>query len=232
MALKLVDEAGTQAFSLRMLAEALESGTATLYRHFATKDELMAYVVDRVLGEVQVADSPVDASSWREAVTIGAKRFYETLRRHPNVLPLLIAQVPVGPNGLVNRERVMRLLLGHGFPVALAARAFTAIGHYVVGFAIQQHGPGAPGPHDGDQLRAFYQALDPAEYPATTAAADDLTNVPLDEEFSLGLDLILTGLQQALQAHSPAPSRKPARAPAGMAHPGKARAGPYPSRQS
>jgi AcrR family transcriptional regulator len=73
---KIVDEVGVQAFSLRMLADALESGTATLYRHFASKDELMAYVVDRV---------------------------------------------------------------------DLAARAFAALGHYVVGFAVQQYGPGSVG---------------------------------------------------------------------------------------
>ncbi|MEV6735801.1 TetR/AcrR family transcriptional regulator [Streptomyces sp. NPDC051104] len=193
-ALKLVDEVGVQAFSLRMLADVLESGTATLYRHFASKDELMAYVVDRVLGEVHVTGQE-DFATWQDAITAGAEAFYETLRRHLNVLPLLMAQVPVGPNGLANRERLIQLLLGHGFPVELAARAFTAIGHYVVGFAVQQHGPGSAGPESGPQLLDFYRHLDPATYPATTSAAEELTTVPLEEEFRFGLRLIIKGLE-------------------------------------
>ncbi|MFD7289224.1 TetR/AcrR family transcriptional regulator C-terminal domain-containing protein [Streptomyces sp. NPDC059863] len=55
-------------------------------------------------------------------------RFYEVLRRHPNVVPALIAQVPIGPNGLALRERVLRALLERGMPADLAAHAFTAAG--------------------------------------------------------------------------------------------------------
>jgi AcrR family transcriptional regulator len=197
MALRLVDEVGVQALTLRMLADALDSGTATLYRHFAGKDELLAHVADRVLGEVPVPTEVADGLSWREAVERGADAFYRTVRRHPNVLPLLVAQVPVGPHGLVNRERTLSLLLSYGFPVELAARAFTAIGHCVIGFAIQQHGPGAPRPEDEVLLRDYYRSLDPATYPATTAAADDLTGVPLEEEFRFGLGLVLDGLEKA-----------------------------------
>lgn len=197
MALKLVDEVGVQALTLRMLADALDSGTATLYRHFAGKDELLAHVADRVLGEVPVPTEVPDGLSWREAVERGADAFYRTVRRHPNVLPLLVAQVPVGPHGLVNRERTLSLLLSYGFPVELAARALTAIGHYVIGFAIQQHGPGAPRPEDEVLLRDYYRSLDAATYPATTAAADDLTGVPLEEEFRFGLGLVLDGLEKA-----------------------------------
>jgi AcrR family transcriptional regulator len=197
MALRLVDEVGVQALTLRMLADALDSGTATLYRHFAGKDELLAHVADRVLGEVPVPTEVPHGLSWREAVERGADAFYRTVRRHPNVLPLLVAQVPVGPHGLVNRERTLSLLLSYGFPVELAARALTAIGHYVIGFAIQQHGPGAPRPEDEVLLRDYYRSLDPATYPATTAAADDLTGVPLEEEFRFGLGLVLDGLEKA-----------------------------------
>ncbi|MET9683370.1 TetR/AcrR family transcriptional regulator [Streptomyces coeruleorubidus] len=196
-ALRLIDEVGVQALTLRMLANALESGTATLYRHFNGKDELLALVADRILGEVRVPPEELDGVSWREAVTVAADAFYATLCRHPGALPLLAAQVPVGPNGLRARERLITLLLSHGFSVALAARAYTALGHYVIGFAIQQHGPGTPRPEDQVHLRDYYRSLDPAAYPATTAAADDLTSVPLDEEFRFGLDLLLDGLEQA-----------------------------------
>src|SRR5438309_8059110 len=59
--LEIVDEVGTDAFSMRLLADRLGSGTATLYRHLASKDELMVYVVDRILGEVDIDETDADA---------------------------------------------------------------------------------------------------------------------------------------------------------------------------
>ena len=114
------------------------------------------------------------------------RRLLEVLKNHPNALALLVAQVPVGPNALSHRERSLAVLLSCGFPVDLAARAYTAVAHYVVGFALQQHAPGAPQPGDAARLRDFYRALDADVYPATVAAADDLTSVPLDDEFGSG----------------------------------------------
>ncbi|MDX3132832.1 TetR/AcrR family transcriptional regulator C-terminal domain-containing protein [Streptomyces europaeiscabiei] len=196
-ALKLIDEVGAQALTLRMLADALDSGTATLYRHFNNRDELLALVADRILGEVHVPPEESAGTSWREAATLAAEAFHATLCRHPRAVPLLAAQVPVGPNALRARERLLGLFLHHGFSVRLAARAYTALGHYVTGFAIQQYGPGTPLHEDQLRLRVYYRALDSAAYPATTAAADDLTSVRLPEEFRFGLELLLDGLEQA-----------------------------------
>jgi len=201
-ALKLVDEVGVQALTLRMLAEALESGTATLYRHFPGKDEILAHVLDKIFGEVRVPAEVMTGLSWREAAAVAAQTFYEVLCRHPNAMPLLVAQVPVGPNSLLAREKAIALFLGYGFSVGLSARAFTALGHYSIGFAIQQHGPGTARPEDQIHLRDYYRSLDPALYPATAAAAEDLTCMPLREEFQFGLNLLLDGLELARQAES------------------------------
>ncbi len=198
VALEIVDEVGADAFSMRLLADRLGSGTATLYRHLAGKDELMFHVVDRILGEVNVDidAETLSGTAWQQATARGAGAFYEVLKSHPNALPLLVSQVPVGPNALINRERSMAVLLASGFPLDLAARAYTAVAHYVVGFALQQHAPGAPQPQDAGRLRDLYLALDPETYPATVAAADELTGVPLDEEFRFGLQLVLDGIER------------------------------------
>ena len=50
-ALELVDEVGVDIFHMRLLAERLNTSTATLYRHVTGKEELMVYVVDRLLEE-------------------------------------------------------------------------------------------------------------------------------------------------------------------------------------
>jgi len=208
-ALEIVDEVGAD-FSMRLLADRLGSGTATLYRHFAGKDELMVYVVDRILGEVDIeTDSDtLCGTTWQQAIARGASAFSKVLQNHPNALPLLVSQVPVGPNALLNRERSVAVLLACGFPLDLAARAYTAVAHYVVGFALQQHAPGAPQREDAAKLRDFYRALNANTYPATVAAADELTSVPLDEEFRFGLQLVLDGIELARKAGVPAVSRR------------------------
>ena len=187
---------------MRLLADRLGSGTATLYRHLAGKDELMAYVVDRILGELDIETdvNTLSGTSWQDAIARGASAFYEVLKSHPNALPLLVSQVPVGPNALIHRERSLAVLLACGFAPDLAARAYTAVAHYVVGFALQQHAPEAPRREDAARLRDFYRALDAEIYPATVAAADELTSVPLNEEFSFGLKLVLDGVERARTA--------------------------------
>jgi AcrR family transcriptional regulator len=208
VALEIVDEVGVD-FSMRLLADRLGSGTATLYRHLAGKDELMVHVVDRILGEVDVqtdADA-LGSTTWQEATVRGAGAFYEVLKKHPNALPLLLSQVPVGPNALIHRERSLSVLLACGFRPDLAARAYTAVAHYVVGFAMQQYAPGPPQREDAGRLRDFYRALDAEIYPATVATADELTGVPLDEEFRFGLQLILDGIERARTAGARFPAR-------------------------
>jgi AcrR family transcriptional regulator len=208
-ALEILDEVGTDAFSMRLLADRLGSGTATLYRHLASKDELMVYVVDRILGEVDIDETDADSLSkttWQHATARGASALCEVLKNHPNALPLLVSQVPVGPNALAIRERSVAVLLACGFPLELAARAYTAVAHYVVGFALQQHAPGAPQPEDAARLRDFYRALDAEIYPATVAVADELTSVPLGQEFRFGLQLVLDGIERARKAAGAEPA--------------------------
>jgi AcrR family transcriptional regulator len=200
---------------MRLLAERLSTSTATLYRHFAGKDELMVFVVDRLFtgaGDRPAGDPPPTAdrptggrptgeqtSTWQDAARRASFGFRQLLSRHPNVLPLLVAQVPIGPNGLAARERMVATLVGYGFAPRLAARAYTTIAHYVVGFAVQQHAPGAPGPEDAAALGDYYRTLDPATYPYTVAASDALTAVSLEEEFAEGLEFILDGIDRALR---------------------------------
>ncbi|MFJ6102357.1 TetR/AcrR family transcriptional regulator [Streptomyces sp. NPDC092359] len=186
-ALRLIDEHGVDAFSLRMLADTLGSSTATLYRHFANKDEIITLVVDLALGEVDTA-SAASSGGWQDVLAAMGHGLRAALLRHPDLLPALIAHVPLGPNALAQRERVLAALLDAGLPPELAARAFTAVGHYVIGFAVQQREP------DGPPLADFYRRLDPSTHPAISGTAHSLTSVATDDEFVFGLNLLLDGL--------------------------------------
>jgi AcrR family transcriptional regulator len=197
-ALELLDEQGAEALSMRSLAQRLESGTATLYRHFSDRSELVSMVIDHILGEVDLDAGAVAALPWEQGCTLFAQHMFDALSRHGNVASLLIEYTPMGPNALAKRERCLSVFLDNGFSPAIAAHAYATLARYVLGFAIQLSGTAAVAGRQDAELSAAFHELDPSRYPATVAVADDLP-VPLAEEFAFGLRLIVAGLER-LQA--------------------------------
>lgn len=191
-ALELVDEHGADALSMRSLAQRLGSGTATLYRHFASRAELVAMVVDRMLGEVDLDPATMAGVPWQQACTLFAQSTFDALSRHGNVAPLLVGHVPMGPNAMGQRELVLSILLANGFTPVSAANIFAALSRYVLGFAMQVAGSVTAERHDAEVSAAF-QRLDPKRYPSIVAVAGELP-VPLAIEFAFGLGLMIDGL--------------------------------------
>jgi TetR/AcrR family transcriptional regulator, tetracycline repressor protein len=212
-ALQIVDEEGADALSMRVLAQRLDSGTATLYRHFAGRAELIAQVVDRVFGEAEFGAGELAAMTWQQACHAIATTMYGTLSRHQNVAPLLAEHVPIGPNAMALRERCLAVLLDNGFPPRLAARAYATLARYVLGFAIQLSTQTAAGSPEEARRSATFRGSDPSRFPATAAVADALP-VPLEEEFTFGLELLLNGLSQLLHSDR----RRSSGGPAAPAH--------------
>lgn len=198
-ALEVVDECGADALSMRSLAQRLGSGTATLYRHFASRSELVALVVDRILGEIEITDAAPADLPWQHCCISFAQGMFDALALHGNVAPLLIGHVPIGPNAMARREYVLAVLLENGFSPVTAAHTYATLVRYVLGFAIQLSGSAdtdhADTDHEDAQLSAMFQQLDPGRYPAVVAVAAELP-VPLAEEFAFGLQLIVAGLER------------------------------------
>jgi len=176
----------------------LDSGTTTLYRHFANRAALIAHVVDRVYGEIEFADDALAEVSWQQACLTVAHNMFDALRRHRDIAPLLVQQVPIGPNAMAHREHAIAILLDNGFPPSLAARSYATLARYVLGFAIQLGDRSTAENLDDTELAAVFHDLDPASFPATVAVADSLP-VALDDEFTFGLELIVNGLTQLRQ---------------------------------
>jgi len=186
----ILDEEGADALSMRNLAQRLDSGTATLYRHFTGRADLVAQVVDGVLAEAHVDDEILAGKPWQQACETLAHSLFDAFRCHPHVAPLLIEQIPTGPNAMAQREQMIALLLESGFAPPLAAQACASVARFVLGFATQLSAPSSTA--DGDEV---WHTLDPQTFPATASVADHLP-VPLEKEFAFGLELIISGLGQ------------------------------------
>lgn len=190
----LLDEEGADALSMRNLAQRLDSGTATLYRHFTGRADLVAQVVDSVLADAHVDEAALASMTWQQACETLAHSLFGVFRRHPHIAPLLIEQIPTGPNAMAQREQMIALLLKSGFSPSLAAQACATLARYILGFATQLS-PQGSGATDED---AAWQNLDPQTLPATASVADHLP-VPLEQEFAFGLELLIKGLDQVVQ---------------------------------
>ncbi len=194
-ALRILDEQGAEALSMRSLAQRLNSSTATLYRHFPNRATLVEAVIDRVIGEVDVDGEEIRTGTWRQACRKIATDYFAALSRHHGVALLLADHTPTGPNGAIVRERWLEAMLRNGFPVDLAVRSGALISSYVQGFGIQLGGQRAARGLDDELIPAAAKRLDQAGFPATAQALTaGVLPVPLEDEFVFGLDLILDGL--------------------------------------
>jgi TetR/AcrR family transcriptional regulator, tetracycline repressor protein len=186
-ALQIVDDEGAGALSLRALAQRLGSSTATLYRHFDNRDELLNHVVDHTFSGAPTQAGELQGREWEDACRAMATSMFESLRKHPNVTALLLARAPTGPNAVALRELALQMLLNAGFSPSVAVRSYATLARFVLGFALQLTGEQA------DDVTTAGASRGSAEHglPGTATVAEV---APLDEQFAFGLDLLLTGI--------------------------------------
>jgi hypothetical protein len=105
---------------------------------------------------------------------------------------------------LRHHDAVLGTLRGAGFSIELTAHAYSALDSYISGFALQE--PSLPfdnGEETGKVAQAIMARFASGEYPHLTEIAVEHVMQPgydYADEFAFGLELILDGLQRALQA--------------------------------
>lgn len=193
----ILDEQGAKGLSMRTLAQRLDSGTATLYRHFSGRPELIARVVDAVVGEAHVDDAELQGRDWREACETILRRMFDVLCRHPEVAHFMVGNVPLrGPNMIALREQTLGLFLNSGFTGPQAILAWSTLARYVLGFAVQ-----LTSPYDGEAPAQVWASIDLGQLPASRAV-HDLAPASLENEFAFGLELLIEGLNRRLNGQN------------------------------
>jgi len=198
-ALEIIDTRGAKAMTLQALATHLQSGTATLYRHFPNRAALIAAVIDRVAGQIDIGDTDSATTPWQQVCKRIAQNTFDALAAHSNLASLIIENAEATPTYSAARELFLAVLLRDGFTPHAARRVYATVSHYVIGFAMQlppgdysQHQELAPG-----AARRAFEGADPASSPATaTIAAAGAQPSTLAEEFTYGLDMMLLGIER------------------------------------
>lgn len=206
-AIAMLDEAGIEALSMRKLGARLNAGATSMYRHVATKDELMELAVDEVLGEVVVPGSI--EGNWRNAVTTCTESFRAAALRHPWVCAELgqAGLAYLGPNLASVIERLLNLLTHTGF--ADPHTAVDALFSYSIGMSTTESAwlttVARSGQTETEFLARLLQptAAEDGHGPDDHTAAADLDPVAIrDLKFANGLDVVLDGLSTRLSGTS------------------------------
>src|SRR6266498_3182865 len=100
-AVAIGDAEGIEAVSMRRVAAALRSGTASLYRSIDGREELLDLMVDAVFGD---DPHPPLSGSWRVDLTAFARQLRVLLRRHPWLGPQITGRPTLGPHALCHYE--------------------------------------------------------------------------------------------------------------------------------
>ncbi|MGH3794191.1 MAG: TetR/AcrR family transcriptional regulator [Pseudonocardiaceae bacterium] len=199
-ALRLVDDRGLSALTMRALATELKVSPMALYNHVRDKDELVDLMLDLVLGEVDCSAADGD---WLTQLRALVCSFHRALATHHHLAKVYSTQLRIGPHGLRIIERAIQLLLQAGFAPPNAAAAFLTLYTYTVG----RHQMGriapvaSPTPHEAE----YYLALPADEIPSIRAVGPHLGGVHGRGLFEYGLDTLLTGLQARLAQPDDAP---------------------------
>jgi len=194
-ALRVMDEEGLDAVSMRRVAREVGVEAMTLYHHVEDKEDLLDGICERIMAGFEFPD-PVD--DWTENCRRGARAWRRILQAHPAVMRLFAEQR--GPIRSIDSMRPMefalRILRDSGLSDRDTAQAFHAFGGYIQGFVMMELGSIAGG-SDETHLKAHAElaASLPDEFAVLQAVSPYFAECDPDEQFEFGLDLLIRGLE-------------------------------------
>lgn len=198
-AVELADEAGVAALTMRKLAQRLGVEAMSLYHHVANKSDVLDGMVDVVFGEIALPNTDVD---WQTAMRQRAVAVRAALNRHPWAIGLMESRKDPGPATLRHHDAVLGYLRRAGFSVEMAAHAYSVLDSYIYGFVMQEQQLPFRTPEELEAVAdTIMQRVSADTHPHFIEMATEYAMQPgyaYANEFEFGLDLIVSGIEQAL----------------------------------
>jgi AcrR family transcriptional regulator len=183
---------GFDALTMRAVAARLSAVPMALYNHFATKEQLVDALLDRVLSRFEPEPATDD---WVDDLHRFARTHRRLLVRHPWAVAPLFTQPNPGLSSVRIGELALGILRRGGLSDARAVAAFSGIIALNYGWSsfttARDLDPEAPG-HD---VGAMLAMLPRSEYPLTVDVAGELGAYGSDDHYDFVLDQFLTGLR-------------------------------------
>ncbi|MEU8634089.1 TetR/AcrR family transcriptional regulator [Amycolatopsis sp. NPDC048633] len=205
-AIDVANAEGIGGVSMGRVARELGASAMSLYRYLASKEELLALMIDGAFGQLDVAED--GEGSWRVRLERWAEFELSAYRRFPWVLRIPVTGAPIMPHQLRFLERGLRTLGGTGLAeqdklsavllVTSFTRSFAMLsGDITAAFESDDPTTARVMPRYGELIRKLTTR---AEYPALHAVIDagtfdDEEFDGLEHDFRFGLERVLDGIE-------------------------------------
>jgi AcrR family transcriptional regulator len=194
-ALRLADQGGLEALSMRKVAQALGVKAMSLYNHIANKDDMIDGIVDIVVSDIEL---PRFDLNWKTAMRQRALSAHEVLLKHPWAAMAIMSRINVGPAMLRYVDTTIGCLRQAGFSWEMADHAWNAIDSHIYGFTLQELNFPIEVSEYAETAESFISYIPPDQYPYM----HQLSLYVIDgsysglHDFEFGLDFILDGLER------------------------------------
>ena len=197
-ALRIVDEGGLGALSMRSLAAELGVNPMSIYHHLPGKEAVISGIVGVVFSGMRVP--PSEGLSWQERVRAYARAHREVVRSHPNLaLQIVSDAAAVSDAVLSSAEPLYAALENAGLSPAEIVRAADSLVDFVHGFSLGE-ASNPSGTFDiGPELLARLESRPVDEVPALRrvfgALGEEGARYDFDAAFEAGLDILVGGIE-------------------------------------
>lgn len=172
-ALRLLDEVGLPDLSMRRLATELGVQPSALYWHFASKQELLAAVADRILAHLDVEPTPSES----DAVLRIARRIRDALLAYRDGAEVVMSSYALG-HGADRAHSALVDALQHDTSTDDAVDRASVLLQFILGHAL-----------------LVQQRLHAESHGAAALSSDQDPSAALEATFDLGVRTFLTGLR-------------------------------------
>ncbi|WP_031172370.1 TetR/AcrR family transcriptional regulator [Streptomyces durhamensis] len=199
-ALRLIEEHGADALSVRRLGRALGADPSSLYRYFRHTDDLMLAVADELIGRTLRTWRPT--GDWLADLRDLGLRMHAGALAHPRAAMLSAHRVTGRAHEIQAVESILGVLRRAGFPDSEAVRIYHAFADQALAFgALDSAGtalPRAAREAEADVWRSIYGRLPADTHPHIAATASRLVATMRSSSYPAALELLLTAARTRL----------------------------------
>ncbi|TQK52977.1 TetR family transcriptional regulator [Streptomyces sp. SLBN-118] len=192
-ALKIIDDEGVEALSMRRIATTLGVQAMSLYNHVGGKADVLDGVTEFITRDMQLSRSV--GGGWEDGIRSVAHAFRRASLRHPRACELVLTRQLSSPGALPTINCSLAVLLDHGFEEAAAVHALRLLIAFQVGSLLREfHSPSVKG-EDESAVRERTEHLVNSGFPAVAKLAPKLAVIDHDAEFTFGVELLIDALR-------------------------------------
>jgi AcrR family transcriptional regulator len=213
--LRLLDEQGVAGFSLPKLGRALGADQTAVYRHFASKDDLLLAIADRLVKES--TENLTAHDCWVDTMLEVVRQLRRTYLAHPAAASLSACRTTRRPAEMRVVDLIIGAVFDAGFTGTQAAMVYRALGDFALFWSGSEAtflSLDAPVQrYDRSAWAQAYLGVKRSEYPNIWKIRTALPDIDDDDIFEALLSLLMDGVMSQAPKPCTCSGHSPGRTP-------------------